>query len=333
MALSLAGALARLAQGELGRRERQAEAARQDTLAARVAALDALNRENIQDQIRTRKQDDLRQEYESQARIKALGQPREQAPRNIDPLSREGIAAATEREKALADVRPQSPSSRNIDPLSPEGIKARLAMERSLQAIPSRGQSQIKPPKAPTEAQEKSYLFHGLMVTGQQDMANALASGKVRPEAITAALKTPDALDFATNAFLTPEEQQYMLGLRNITAGVLRKETGAGFGKGELSQTYARMGDMMGDAPQTAAAKKAARQQYIDLMEQSARPATMYYEAVKGNGVPRITAEEEAAGGTGEFAPKPLSPQDAAHAARNPKFAAWLKSKGYAVPE
>lgn len=58
------------------------------------------------------------------------------APRNIDPLSPQGIAATVERDKQLQGLKPpEAIPVRNIDPLSAEGIAAAVEKEKQLQGL------------------------------------------------------------------------------------------------------------------------------------------------------------------------------------------------------
>lgn len=223
------------------------------------------------------------------------------APRNIDPLSPEGVDATVARETQLAPLR-NSAAPRNIDPLSPQGIDAAADRTRAIAGA----QGAIgRSPRAPTAEQEKSYNWHQMMA--QAAPVLEATEGKIRPDAIWTAINSPDWTAPAVNRFLTPEEQQYYQAIRSFGAGMLRKESGAAFGAGELADIFRRIGPTGGNAPETVAQIRAARKSIMDAMEMMATPARMYYEATQQGGVPNVTEEEQLTGAPGVAPGRPLA--------------------------
>lgn len=130
-----------------------------------------------------------------------------------------------------------------------------------------------------TEPQEKSYLFYNLMKHSEPEITATLASRNVRPAAITAYLNSGpvDALAYAA---LNNDEQKLIRGMRDFSAGVLRKESGAAITHDELKDTFARFFPAFGEQAgpgSVSEAKAAARQNYLHTMEQEAGPAIDYY--------------------------------------------------------
>jgi hypothetical protein len=145
-----------------------------------------------------------------------------------------------------------------------------------------------------TEPQEKSYLFYNLMKNAEPDIDSTLASGKVRPAAITAFLRSGPA-DAAVNAFLNDDEQRLIRAARDFTAGVLRKESGAAITHDEIKQTLDRYFPGFGDQGPVAASKAQARKSYMQTMAQEATPAINYYARQKPAGTVESPAPAKAA--------------------------------------
>lgn len=134
--------------------------------------------------------------------------------------------------------------------------------------------------RPPTEAQEKSHLFFNLMKNAQPEIDAALATNKVRPDMISLQLRS-GPVDFLTNRLLNAEEQQLLRAARDFTAGVLRKESGAAVTNTELLEALNRYIPLSGDLPELSEAKRKARDEYMGVMEQSASPASRYYDSTK----------------------------------------------------
>lgn len=79
---------------------------------------------------------------ESASKFAEYVNPKPPEPRNVDPLSPEGIEARYGFERRVSGLptrpsgNPESP--RSIDPLSPEGRAARLELEQGLSTVPTR---------------------------------------------------------------------------------------------------------------------------------------------------------------------------------------------------
>lgn len=142
-----------------------------------------------------------------------------------------------------------------------------------------------------TEPQEKSYLFYNLMKNAEPQIGAALASGKIRPAAISTYLGAGAASDIpvvgkaigvvakpAANANLNDDEQRLIRSMKDFAAGVLRKESGAAVTNSELMEVMDRyFPGMFGDKPGLTQDKNAARLQYMKTMEQEAGPAIQFY--------------------------------------------------------
>ncbi len=219
---------------------------------------------------------------------------------------------------AIKPTVEQGEQPRNIDPLSPEGIRARLEFEQGkpkpsteltpyqreslrLQELRLRLSQQgasggAKAPRPPTEAQEKSHIFYNLMATSAPEIDSLIAGGNVRPDMVTLALRS-GVLDFAANRLLNDDEQKLIRAARDFTAGVLRKESGAAIKNDEILNTFQRYIPLSGEGDAVANAKKAARANYMRTMERSALPALNYYRVMEG-AVPMEDPDHPEATGT-----------------------------------
>lgn len=256
--------------------------------------------------------------------IRRTGLAPYQAPKQAEPTR--GIEVTTDKGVSL------------VNPVTGDEIR-RLGNRPPSQAATSGP----KPPKAPTGEQSKARIFHGLMSKAAPIMDALSEDPEVRPAAIAAALAGPELLDGVLgpvlNKQLNAKEQQLIRASCDYAAGVKRSESGAAVSKPEVRETINRYVSMFGDAPETRSAKKQARDEYIALMAEEALPAQLYSEAVKNNGLPRITQAEEAAGETGEFAPKSGKPsigeriaQLKAEKVSKEQARAILQREGYKVP-
>ena len=171
-------------------------------------------------------------------------------------------------------------------------------------------------PRAPTDAQERSFNWSTMMEEAIPTLEKL--DNKIRLYAVWAFLNTPQLLDPIANRLLTDDEQTYYNALRKFGAGVLRKETGAAFGKGELRDVFSRYGPMGGDQPGVTGKKREGRASYADAMRAMATPARKYYESVEKNGLPNVTEEEQLTGAPGELSP--ASPTPPSRAARFQKY-------------
>jgi len=138
--------------------------------------------------------------------------------------------------------------------------------------------------RPPTEAQEKSFIFYNLMNQSAPEIDRLMATGKVRPDMVTLALRS-GVFDFATNRLLNDEEQQLLRAGRDFTAGVFRKESGATVKNDEILNTFQRYFTLSGERDAVSGAKKRARDSYLATMRRSALPAINYYRVMEGGGV------------------------------------------------
>lgn len=219
------------------------------------------------------------------------------------PTARNQSAMTAKREEARAEIERRArerEDDRNFT--ANENRLNRESAERRV-SIPRPGSGTPQPLRAPTEAQEKSAMFYGLMTKGVEDMQRIgfvtdpltqmrKPNPRIRPLAIQAALTVPGA-----NYLLNEDEQQYMKAARDFAAGVLRKESGAALRDEEVRQTMQRYIDMPGDADSIRNTKAKSREQYMGLMERSALPALRYYDSVRQNGAPVETRPDPDFGG------------------------------------
>lgn len=231
-----------------------------------------------------------REQFEFQKATEAARAARE-VPRIVDGAAvtraPDGSIVATPVKGLPTGGAPAAP--RNIDPLSPEGIRAAAERRRAVDAASPAG---AVTGRAPTEAQEKSALFYGLMSRATTDMEKleATPNAQLRPLAIRAALGL-----WGGNYLLNDAEQLFMKGARDFAAGVLRKESGAAIKDDELRDVFARYIPMPGDSDATKRRKASSRAQYMDMMNKAALPAIRYYEAVERNGLPPETRPDPTA--------------------------------------
>ncbi len=140
-----------------------------------------------------------------------------------------------------------------------------------------------RPVKAPTEAQEKSALYLGMMDNALPTIRETV--GKIRPEMMALIRRDPSKL---ATAALTSDERRFFRAAREFTAAVLRKETGATIQPFEIVDAIDRYVDSGFDDPGTRRDKAAARENYRNLIARSARPALAYY----GEDTASATAED-----------------------------------------
>lgn len=153
-----------------------------------------------------------------------------------------------------------------------------------------------------TGDQEKSYLFYNLMKNAEPEITAGLASGKIRPAAISAYLAAGSIGDIPVigkavgalasplaNSNLNEDEQKMIRAGKDFTAGVKRKESGQAVSNAEIMETMERyFPGMFGDKPGLTDAKTLARQQYMQTMEQEAGPAIQYYGRQKAANPPAV---------------------------------------------
>lgn len=117
-----------------------------------------------------------------------------------------------------------------------------------------------KEQKPLTESQSKSNMFGLAMTEGQRIISEVPTPGNAT---IMAWRNAPESL---VNMGLSEKDQQYFNGVRQFAAGVLRKETGASFGPGELADVHSRFFALPSDGPAVAAQKERARLQAISAL-------------------------------------------------------------------
>lgn len=282
-----------------------------------------VDRQNLAERIRQQKMDERQQKQDAVvAALQPLHQRLLQAQVNnaenppetfgdFETILQDGVPTVVQRSNrggakvvGPAVTKPQAPTFGTQEYTKAKADEAR-AVAQATEPFKQKPDATPKPPKAPSEGQEKAFVFYNLMKTAAPQLDAALKTGKVRPDMITLALRA-GPLDFAVNRALNAEEQQYLRAARDFTAGVLRKESGQAVKNDEILNTMQRMIDLGGEKPETAALKKQARDQYMQTMEQGATPANLYYSAVKQNGLPTMTQGEDVAGEAGTYGKPPL---------------------------
>lgn len=168
----------------------------------------------------------------------------------------EGERLRFDREKTLAEIR----------------ARADMDLEKQRQRGREKSPAQPKPVRPPTEAQEKSALFLGLMENALPTLTEM--APRIRPQMMSLIRKDPTKL---LTIELTPDERRFWRAAREFTAAVLRKESGAAIQPFEIVDTIDRYIDAGFDDPATRADKAAARENYHRLLKRSARPALEYY--------------------------------------------------------
>lgn len=276
--------LARLA------RERQAE---QD---AQAAEMFGLQKQNILDLIRERSEAPLPKAETPET----FGQPIEAMQGGkkvlVRPGSRGGMAPVTDYEPV-----PDAP--------------------RPVAAAGGSGGGTPRAPRTPTGEQEKSYNWYQMMNEAAPILDQM--EEKIRPDMIWAAINTPEMARPALNRLLTTEEQQYYNALRKFGAGQLRKETGAAFGPGELADVFSRYGPTGGNQPEVIQQIRAGRNSALENMKLMATPAQLYYEQVRGGGLPQDDPASAAADASGFPTGSPQAAPRGAPAAATPEQKLW----------
>lgn len=216
-------------------------------------------------------------------------------------------------------TRSPSATPRNIDPLSPQGIERATERERAIAAV--RAETGDRSIARPTESQEKSFLY-GQFMRDALPTIDALAP-RANGRAISFALGRgvefgedllgPGAL---TGDILSDADQQLINAARMFTAGLLRKESGAAITPAELRDTFQRFIPLGSDSPTVAAQKKRNRALAESVMQDLALPAEEYYRRVRaiGNGGAATSVTPNATPATPAVQPPP-------------DFAAWQASR------
>lgn len=264
-----------LAAALMGQRSKQEEeqrgATQQDNHAKLVAALQA------QDPYRI-------------AQTQNLLQP--PAPRNIDPLSPEGIAAQQQLKP------PPTTAPRNIDPLSPEGVAARLDFENRQPKQPAReplvaiikdGKSVLVPQsqavgQTPASTRERA-------ATGQERTALGFFNrGKsaleiiegLEPDVQKMGLGAQSRMEYAPNFMQSELGQSYRQAQRQFTEARLRKESGAAINDAEYEKDARTYFAVPGDSPKTLEQKRKARGEVLESLKISSGRAYQEYYGDEG---------------------------------------------------
>lgn len=121
-----------------------------------------------------------------------------------------------------------------------------------------------------TEVAAKANEFSSYINRGGQTI-DGLISGGFKPGMMTMlAEPSADFFGMLANQVLSPEEQQYWQAVREITAGVLRRETGAAFSSDEIKDVIARYIPLPGDDAEAIKQKQGARNGVMNTMRSSA---------------------------------------------------------------
>lgn len=186
-------------------------------------------------------------------------------------LDRQRTANAAARDDATR-IASQDQMANRADARA-ESRDARM-MARQLAAASLANQRQAT--KAPTAEQEKNFVYYGLMKDAGSQMDALLANKKIDPDKVSGYLTSR-----IFKPTLNAEEQQFIRSAKDFAAGVLRKESGAAVTPDELRQVFDRYIDAGLDAPETRAAKRDARNAYIQRMGQISQGASDYYQGAR----------------------------------------------------
>lgn len=247
-----------------------------------------------------------------QAELLRSGQP---PPRNIDPLSEEGILARARLEELTR--QPASPTQlpgRDV-PYSPEVLSqlkdlrqpATPASEPLVQTQDEQGNTVYTPrsqaagmkaPKTPQQTkpptgQQRDALRYYLraenavkeLETVEQEIAKLGLGGQAR-------------LDQAPNWLQSNAGKTYNIASKQFTEARLRKDSGAAIHKDEYANDRMMYFAVPGDGPEQLAQKKRARQAVMDGLKQSAAGAYTEHFGEQDSGAAPIVQQNKK---TGEF--------------------------------
>lgn len=150
--------------------------------------------------------------------------------------------------------------------------------------------------RPPTEAESKDYVFAGLMRNAMPDIRSTAPN--VRPQIITALRVDPTG---ALKIAQTDDERVFIRAVLEFSAAANRKESGAAITPSEVQNTLDRYVDTGFDGPADSPVRKAkarARENYLNLLENTSKRARAYYEGgapAASEGKPMTQAAYDAA--------------------------------------
>lgn len=178
------------------------------------------------------------------------------------------------KSKTTATTRPPPPHTpRNIDPNSPEGIAAAVERERRLSQIPTRpsGTPPTQRGVLPTEGERKALAFYRSGKQGYDVLEAVLASGKGVPGFVA---QQTARLGMGTGNVLTSGEvRQMRQAALMLSDAWLRYTSGAAVPEQEVERFAESFIPRAGDDAQTLAQKSQARKVIIDALEEAASRA------------------------------------------------------------
>lgn len=216
-------------------------------------------------------------------------------PRNIDPLSDEGIAAAVERDKRLNAGKPAD--ERLVQVMGPNGAPIWV---RESQAV---GKPAAQAARAVT-GQERSVLaFYNRGKQASDTITEAGPNGSLEDRIAKQSTAEQYRGKYAPNILQSAEQQSYRQAQRAFTEARLRKESGAAIPANEYENDAKTYFAEPGDDPEIVKQKRAARQTVLDGLAFSAGKA---YDEFYGEAYPRPTTTNPAAPTT---APQGVPPE------------------------
>lgn len=236
----------------------------------------------------------LRQPMAGQQRITVGGQEyvRPEAPIVTERRER-SMALAQRAFETAEDRRTRAAEQQANADLQRELTKMRIDADRQVANMRMQQMSN-KPMQRPTEGQEKSYAFARIMPEANRVIEQF--GPQARLGRVTAVLAQSNPLIIAgLNKTLTPEEQQLVTAIRQFAEPILRKNTGAAFGKEEIRWVEQQVVPLLNDSKEAQEYKSRSRSLWIETMQNLALPATMYYQSmgvspVSSAGITRSTS-------------------------------------------
>jgi hypothetical protein len=186
---------------------------------------------------------------------------------------------ADEREQGVRAAELETQFGRQKELIQLQGREARSTAQ-------ARG-TNVTPPR-PTGEQEKSYSFAERMGPANETIARLGPTANLDRVSMALSTDNPIALA-AVNRLLTADEQQLVSAIRSFAEPILRKNTGAAFGKNEIRWVEQQVVPTSGDDETTQQFKAETRQRELETMRVLATPARRYYEWTMN---PNATGEE-----------------------------------------
>lgn len=153
------------------------------------------------------------------------------------------------------------------------------------------GQGGGRPPARPTGDQERSYAFWRRMSSAAPTIERLGPTARL--DRVTAALAAEGPVAAAAvNRTLTADEQMLVTAVRQFAEPILRKNTGAAFGREEIQWVFQQVIPLSGDTRAAEAYKLGVRTMEVETMRTLATPAIQYYDAIKA-GQPTVTNNPE----------------------------------------